>query len=176
MALFVLASCDNDEEAYANYVESSIYSDDLYEDLSELLFSFSIKQSDSTYLAVDQLVDIPVYVDGELWSEGHTNFKDLSYFSLDTNGSVVSSSVELKYLLYASFLRPTVGFTAGSYADVLTSYRTLSNGDHFCEIPKISYTDLNGDTISIYPNLVQTFVVKPDQSQIHVADFQIQLN
>ena len=127
---FMLFACSRQEDW--NYDPSSdVLSDEEIINLEEIFFLLNVKISDSTYLVVQSIDSIRIFINNTLWTICSSESIDTTYINKKASGNTWYTEKKLNYLVVAhkNIQKPEFA-TAGDYADYLNAIHELKPGEY----------------------------------------------
>ncbi len=172
---FVLFSCsDEDSLSSADRNVVSIGNDVKFEELVLLL---NIKTSDSTYLVVQSIDSVNIFVNDYFWAKISSQQIDTSNVEKYTLGNKFVTEKKLNYLVIAEqdIEQPNYN-TAGDYAQYLNAYYELNPGEYACLIESFQVTYKDNTTEKYYPYQYTSFILEENLESVFVGEVQITIN
>lgn len=174
IGLLVL-SCDQDD-ALSSF-DRNVVSENGTVPFEELLILIHIKTTDSTYLVVESVDSVSIYVNNFHWTKTNSQALDTSKVAKQTVDNKYIADEKINYLIIANQDIEQPDFnTAGEFAQYLNSAYELSPGEYACLIESFQITFNDNSKITYYPFQYTTFKVEENSRSAFVGEIEIKID
>ncbi len=171
--LFVV-SCDQDDSL--SIVDRNVVSKDGSIPFEELLILVNIKTTDSTYLVVESIDSVKIYINNYYWTQINSQTLDTSKVDKKLVGNKYITDKKVSYLIIANqdIEQPDYN-TAGEFAQYLNAAYELKPGEYACFIESFQLTFSDNSIKKYYPFEYKTFKVEQNLRSAFVGEIEIKL-
>lgn len=168
--ILVFYGCSKDESL--NTAQRNVVSEDGSISLKELLVLINIKTNDSTYLVVESIDSVKMFVNNTFWSMRSSSIIDTTKIDKIVEGNRFITDKKLSYLLISEQEQNDSTFlTAGDFAAYLNSLLQLKPGEYACFIESFQIKFNDQSIKRYYPFQYQTFKVEANNQTAFVGEF-----
>ena len=169
----LLFSCSKDEFDNAS---RNVVTEDGATSFEDLLLLISIKASDSSYLVVNSIDSLNIFVNGKHWAKTNSNQIDTSLIEYYSTANMNVSGDIVNYLVVSDQeIEDPEMPTAGAYADYLNAVYQLSAGEYACYIESFQLEFKDGTTETFYPMTYRIFDVEEKEKTVFVGEFEFKI-
>lgn len=174
LTLFLLCACSKDSGLPEG--SEAVVSNDSKVTFEQLVLLIQVKTSDSTWLVVNSLDSVSIYVNNTYWNKLNSVRIDTSRIEKISSGNSFLSTQKLNYLVLArqGVLIPALK-TAGDFSTYLNSWYTIKPGDYACFIESFSVTLNNGDRRTFFPHKYIPFKIASESASAFVGEIELQV-
>lgn len=169
----ILIGCDQDDSFRA--VERNVVSEDeAIIPFEELLILLNLKTTDSTYLVVESVDSVTIYINNYYWTQTSSEPVDTTKIDKSIEGNRFHAEKKLNYLVIAdeSIEQPEFS-TAGEIAQFLNSAFDLKPGEYVVLIESFQVTFNDGTVKKYYPFEYRTFKVEKNSRSAFVGEIEL---
>jgi hypothetical protein len=170
----ILLGCEQNDSLSSS--DRYVISEDGTTSFRELLILFNLKASDSSYLVVESVDSVNIFVNDNFWARVCSQTIDTSVVNKFINENQYQSLDKINYLVIApQFNQIPELNTAGEYSLYLNSVFELDPGEYACFIESFQLT-FNDNTIrKYYPLLYKTFRVDENTRSAFVGEIELKI-
>ncbi|MEM6379300.1 MAG: hypothetical protein AAF705_13915 [Bacteroidota bacterium] len=173
IGLFIVG-CDTDD---LNIADRNVVSEDGDVPFEELLLLLHVKTSDSTYLVVESIDSVNIFINDFFWTKVNSEILDTSKVDKELVGNTYVSSDKVDYLVLATQALEEPEFnTAGDFADFLNSTLELSPGEYVCFIESFEVTFKDNSKEVFFPLEYKTFKVEENSRSAFVGEIELNID
>lgn len=174
--MLIIVSCSKSEDSYSDG-DSNVVSDTKTISFKELVLLLSIQNPDSTFLVVERIDSLMLYVDDKFWAKINSVSLDTTTIDKDLNGNRFSSNDKVSYLVLSDQDSVVTKFVyAIQYAQFLNTLLELQPGEHACFLQSFMIKFNDGTYKKYYPNIYKIFNVEANTQSAFVGEFNIKIN
>lgn len=142
----------------------------------EILMLINVKTNDSTYLVVQSVDSVKIYINDYYWTSINSQLVDTSKVDKEIDGVRFVTGNKLNYLVIADQeIEQPEYTTAGDYAAYLNAAYELEPGEYACMIESFQVTFNDQSTQTYYPFAYKMFVVEDDTRSASVGEFELNI-
>lgn len=143
----------------------------------ELLILLNVKVNDSTYLVIESIDSVSIYINDYYWSKISSVPVDTTKIRKTSEGNMFISDLKQNYLVIAQrdFDEPDYNI-AGEFAKFLNSYYELKPGEYACLIESFQVTFNDNTTKVYYPYKYEIFKVEENSRNAFVSEIELDLD
>ena len=168
-------SCQKDGSL--NSADRNVVSEEESTQFEELLILVSIKTTDSTYLVVESIDSVNIFVNDFYWANVSSDPINTANVDKFTVGNMTVTTDKLNYLIVAEQEIEDPDFTvAGDFAEYLNSFYDLDAGEYACFIESFQVTFNDNSTKKYYPLTYEIFKVEENTRSAFVGEFEIKID
>lgn len=172
----IMPHCTKDDDFYSSPMRN-VVSDEAVIPFEELLLLINLKTSDSTYLVVESIDSVRLYVNKNFWGQSNSKVLDTSKVDKTIDGNMFLTGKKINYLITSrQDVEPPNFNTAGDFAAYLNATNDLRPGEYACLIESFQVTFNDGSTQTYHPFEYGIFRVEENQRSAFVGEFQIHIN
>lgn len=172
MTAMLMFSCADDSDMD----DSGVVSSTINADFKELSLLLNIKTSDTSYLVVQSIDSVSIYVNDNYWNKISSVEVDTSKINKYSQNNCYNTKNKLSYLLVANQdLNSDQLLTAGDYAAYLNAFYELKPGEYLCFIQSFQVTLLDGTIQTYYPYVYKAFEVKENTYSAIIGELEINI-
>ena len=171
----LLVGCENDDTLSS--ADRNVVSEDSSISFEELSILINIKTTDSTYLVVESIDSVSLYINSFYWAKINSQPLDTSKVDKRLVGNKYVTDKKISYLMIANQDIEQPDFrTAGEFAQYLNSVYELSPGEYVCLIESFQVTFNDGSTKVYYPFEYATFKVEQNSRSAFAGEIEIKID
>ena len=171
--LLFVTSCSMDDELSGS---ERIISDDTTVQFEEILLLINIRNTDSSYIAVEQIDSITLYLNNLYWATLNSESIKLESITTELKNNFYCTPNKINYLVVASQKEYEPDFsTAGDYARYLNSFYDIESGEYLCLIESLWLKQADGSVRKIFPYKYVPFQVENDLKSVFLGEVEINL-
>jgi hypothetical protein len=165
------------EDRSNNSAEINVVSEDGSVPFEELLILINIKTTDSTYLVVNSIDSVSIFINNFYWTKINSESLDTSKVDKYLVGNKYQTDNKINYLIIANQDIEQPDFTtAGEFAQYLNAVHVLKPGEYACLIESFQITFSDNSTKTYYPLEYTTFKVEENSRSAFVGEIEIILD
>lgn len=168
----LVASCQKDDSLSSP--DRNVVSEDGYIPFEEILILINIKTTDSTYLVVNSIDSVSIYINDYYWTKINSQTLDTSKVDKFLVGNKYQTENKINYLIIADqdIEQPEYN-TAGEFAQYLNAAYELKPGEYACLIESFQVTFNDNSTKKYYPFEYTTFKVEQNSRSAYVGEIKL---
>lgn len=171
----LLLSCEKDNSLSS--ADRNVVSEELVIPFEELLILINIKTTDSTYLVVESIDSVSIYINNYYWTKISSQTIDTTKIEKYSIENKYQTNKKLNYLIIANQdIKQSDYNTAGDFAQYLNSTYELKPGEYACLIESFQVTFNDNTTKKYYPLEYKTFKVEKNVRSAYVGEIQIKID
>ena len=176
LIIIMLPQCSADDDFFRGQ-SRNIVSEDGVIPFEELLLLINVKTSDSTYLVVESIDSVRLYVNANFWGQTNSTILDTTIVDKTALGNRFVAADKINYLITArqDVEAPNLS-TAGDYAAYLNAINELRPGEYACMIESFQVTFNDQSTQVYHPLKYGVFKVEENNRSAFVGEFEIHIN
>jgi len=171
----LIMSCNKDDNLSS--ADRNVVSNDETVPFEELLVLINVKTSDSTYLVVESVDSVNIYVNNFYWAKINSLTVDTSNVVKSLNDNFYETNNKINYLIIAKqdIKEPDYN-TAGEFANYLNEYYELKPGEYACLIESFQVTFNDNSTRKYNTFEYKTFKVEQNSKSAFVGEIEINID
>jgi len=171
----LLVSCDKDDSLSS--ADRDVFSEDGSIPFKELLLLINIKTTDSTYLAVQSVDSVNIYINDFYWTKTNSQTLDTSKIDKQLAGNKYLSKNKINYLIIADQTGEQPDYnTAGEFAQYLNAAYELQPGYYACLIESFQVTFTDNSIHKYYPFEYTTFKVEQNSVSAFAGEIELKID
>ncbi len=172
--LFIL-SCGKDDSLSS--ADRNVVSEDGTVPFEELLILINVKTTDSTYLVVESIDSVSIYINDLYWTKINSQSLDTSKIDKQTVGNQYLTENKINYLVIANQdIEQPDYTTAGEFAQYLNAVYELKPGEYACLIESFQITFNDNSIQTYYPYEYIIFEVDPNSKSAFIGEIEIKID
>jgi hypothetical protein len=165
------------ESDYQNTAERNVVSDETSISFKEMLMLISVKATDSTFLVVESIDSVTLFVNNQFWSKSSSQSVDIDNVDKLANGNRYETVNKLNYLLIADQTVETSNFTtAGDFAKYMNSFFELKPGEYACLIESFQVRFNDNTVKKYYPLEYRIFKVEANTERSFLGEIELKID
>lgn len=170
----LLLNCTKDD--YLNSADRNVITEDGSIPFEELLILINLKTTDSTYLAVQSIDSVNIFINNKYWTKINSQTIDLTKVEKSVVGNKYVTDHKINYLVVANQdIEEPDYTTAGEFAQYLNAAYELAPGEYACLIESFQVT-FNDQTIKkFYPFEYKAFKVEQNLRSAFVGEIELKI-
>tara|TARA_R110002124_G_scaffold52399_1_gene150903 strand:+ start:426 stop:953 length:528 start_codon:yes stop_codon:yes gene_type:complete len=175
MTSLLLLACGKDDSL--NSADRNTVSDDGSIPFEELILLLNIKTSDSSYLVVQSIDSVNIYINDFYWTKKNSEPVDTTKIDKQTIGNQYISGKKINYLIVADqdIVEPDF-ITAGEFAQYLNAAYRLDPGEYACLIESFQLRFNDSTSKTYYPYEYTTFKVEQNLRSAYVGEITLKID
>ncbi len=170
----LLSSCEEDRLSSA---DRNVVSDDGSIPFEELLLFVNVKTTDSTYLVVQSIDSVSIYINEFYWTKINSVSLDTAKVLKQVDGNKFLSKNKVNYLIIANQDIEQPDFDiAGDFAQYLNAAYELKPGEYACLIESFQVTFNDSTSKTYYPLEYTTFKVEQNTRSAFVGEIELKID
>lgn len=170
----LLLNCSKGD--YLSSADRNVVSEDGSIPFEELLILINLKTTDSTYLAVQSIDSVSIFINNKYWTKINSEPIDLSKVEKTVVGNQYETDYKINYLVIANQdIEEPDYTTAGEFAQYLNSAYELAPGEYACLIESFQVTFNDQTTKKYYPFEYRTFTVGQNLRSAFVGEIELKI-
>lgn len=174
IALYFIGCEGNDDYSSENM---NVISESEDIPFKEIIFLINLKTNDSTYVVVQNIDSINIYVNTYPWATVNSSSIDTTKIEKFIVSNRFESNNKISYLVVAKQEIYQTNFnTAGDFAQYLNSLYELQPGEYACLIQSFQITLNDSSIVEYYPYIYKSFRVEPNMRSVFIGEFDINID
>lgn len=171
--MLLLSSCEKEDD-FVSSAQRAVISDDESVSFESLTMLIHMKTADSTYLIVESLDSVSLYINNKKLKPINSHKIALDLVAKDTVANTFQSVNKMNYLLMSNQLFDEPEYTtAGDYARYLNDLFVLQPGQYMLLIESFRVTLADGSKKSFYPYEYRIIDIEKDKKSAYVGEIEI---
>lgn len=167
--------CQKDDSISS--ADRNVVSEDGYIPFEEILILININTTDSTYLVVNSIDSVSIFINNYYWTKINSQILDTSKVDKVLVGNKFQTKNKLNYLVIANQDIEQPDFnTAGEFAQYLNAAYELKPGEYACLIESFQVTFNDNSTTKYYPFEYTTFKVEQNSRSAYVGEINLKID
>lgn len=172
LSLFLLSGCGKED----SNASKNVVTENETIQFKEILLLLNIKTSDSTYLVVNTIDSVNLYINGSYWSKINSIPTDTTNIARFTIGNRTFTKNKLNYLIIASQdINEPNYTTAGEFSQYLNSFLDLETGEYACLIESFKIKSNDNSIQKYFPYVYATFKVTENTASAFAGEIEIKI-
>ncbi|MDA3854309.1 MAG: hypothetical protein PF444_08740 [Bacteroidales bacterium] len=170
-----LVSCENNDSDYTSS-PGNVVDYDNTTTFQEMFMLVNIKTSDSTYLVVESIDSLTIFVNNQFWAKANSNTIDTEHIIKNDSSNYSYTKNKLNYLVTAKQQALLSDFsTIGDYAKYLNDQISLKDGEYACLIESFQVTFNDGTRKKFAPYAYTIFTVEPNTYNAYLGEIELKI-
>ena len=170
-----LVSCEDIDSDYSSSPSNVVDYDNAIT-FQEMFMLVSIKTSDSTYLVVESIDSLNIFVNNQFWAKTNSNTIDTEYIIKTDSNNYSYTKNKLNFLVVSKQQALLSDFsTIGDYAKYLNDQISLKEGQYACLIESFQVTFKDGTRKKFSPYAYTIFTVEPDTYNAYLGEIELKI-
>lgn len=172
--LLLFSGCDkNSDDSMSSASRNTVVQDGSIP-FEELLLLVSVKATDTSYLVVESIDSVCLYVNDLYWSTSGSRTLDIAKIAKIEVDNTYQTADKVHYLIIADQEIEEPDFsTAGDFARYLNALYELKPGEYACFIESFQITFNDKTTKKYYPFEYVTFKVEQNTKSAFVGEIEL---
>ncbi len=175
MLLLFVSSCETDDSLSS--ADRNVVSDDGTITFEELILLVNIKNTDGTYLVVESVDSVRIYINDYYWAIINSQAVDISKVDKRLDGNKYVTDKKLNYLIIADQdVEEPAYNTAGEFAQYLNDGYSLKPGEYACFIESFQLRFSDNSVKTYYPFEYSSFKVEENSKSAFVGELTLNID